>query len=118
MADRHSISELREAAARIAPFVHRTPVLTSTAFNRMTGADLRFKCENLQKAGAFKIRGATNAVCKLLPEQLARGVTTHSSGNHAAAVALAASAHGTRAVVVMPRIAPEVKKKAVEDRGC
>jgi threonine dehydratase len=117
MSENPSFAEICEAAQRIAPFINRTPVLTSTTLNRMTGGELYFKCENLQKVGAFKIRGATNAVGKLRLEQLARGVTTHSSGNHAAAVALAAAARGAQAVVVMPRNAPEVKKNAVAGYG-
>lgn len=92
-------------------------MLASTTINRITGGDVRFKCENFQKVGAFKIRGATNAVSKLSNEKLCRGVTTHSSGNHAAAVALAAASRNTNVVVVMPRSAPGVKKEAVAGYG-
>lgn len=112
-----TIAGIREAAHRIAPFIHRTPVLTSTTISRMSGAEIFFKCENFQKIGAFKIRGATNAVSKLNRDQLSHGVTTHSSGNHAAAVALAAASRNARAIVVMPRNAPGVKKDAVEGYG-
>ena len=117
MPDFLSFAEIQEAAERIAPYINRTPVLTSSTLNRMTGGELYFKCENFQKVGAFKIRGAANAVGKLGTDQLARGVTTHSSGNHAAAVALAAAVHGSHAVVVMPRNAPRVKKEAVAGYG-
>ncbi len=92
-------------------------MLASTTINRITGGDVCFKCENFQKVGAFKIRGATNAVSKLSNDQLSRGVTTHSSGNHAAAVALAAASRNAKVVVVMPRSAPGVKKEAVAGYG-
>ena len=108
-----TIREIREAHERIGPFVHRTPVLTCSMLDRMCAAEVFFKCENLQKAGAFKIRGATNAVFSLTAEEAARGVATHSSGNHAAAVALAARWRGIRAYVVMPENAPEIKRAAV-----
>jgi threonine dehydratase len=117
MHDHPSFAEITEAARRIAPFVKRTPVLTSSTINRMTGGDVYFKCENLQKVGAFKIRGATNAVNKLSADRLARGVTTHSSGNHAAAVSMAAAARNASVTVVMPRSAPQVKKDAVAGYG-
>lgn len=109
--------DIRAAAERIRPFVHRTPVLTSTTLDGMCGASLFFKCENLQKGGAFKIRGATNAVLSLPDARAARGVATHSSGNHAAALALAAQRRGIPAFVVMPRTAPAVKRAAVEGYG-
>ena len=112
-----TIREIREAHERIGPFVHRTPVLTCSTLDRMCGAELFFKCENLQKAGAFKIRGATNAVFSLSDEEAERGVATHSSGNHAAAVALAARWRGIRAYVVMPENAPEIKQAAVAGYG-
>jgi threonine dehydratase len=112
-----TLKEIKEAAERIRPFVHRTPVLTCSAINRMCGAELFFKCENLQKVGAFKIRGAANAVFSLPDEQAARGIATHSSGNHAAAVAQAARWRGTRAYVVMPNNSPQVKKDAVAEYG-
>ncbi len=92
-------------------------MLASTTINRITGGEVCFKCENFQKVGAFKIRGATNAVSKLSNDQLSRGVTTHSSGNHAAAVALAAASRNAKVVVVMPRSAPGVKKEAVAGYG-
>jgi threonine dehydratase len=109
--------QILEAASRIAPFVHRTPVLTCRSLDRIYGARLFFKCENLQKVGAFKIRGATNAVFCLGEEEASRGVATHSSGNHAAALAQAARWRAIPCYVVMPRDAPEVKKKAVEGYG-
>ncbi|MEW6336987.1 MAG: pyridoxal-phosphate dependent enzyme [Acidobacteriota bacterium] len=107
------LDDVVRAAARIRPFAHRTPVLTSTAVDRFAGARLFFKCENLQRAGAFKFRGACNAVMSLADEEAARGVATHSSGNHAAALALAARLRGVVAHVVMPRTARSVKKAAV-----
>jgi threonine dehydratase len=112
-----TIRDIREAAERVRPFIHRTPVLTCRSLNRMYGAELFFKCENLQKVGAFKIRGATNAVFSLGEEEASRGVATHSSGNHAAALAQAAAWKGIRAFVVMPENAPEVKKRAVAGYG-
>jgi threonine dehydratase len=105
------------AAERIHGHVHRTPVMTSVAVDRMVGAHLHFKCENLQKVGAFKARGATNAVLSLGEEAANRGVATHSSGNHAAALAYAASIRGVAAHVVMPSSAPPVKRAAVEGYG-
>ena len=101
----------------IGGFVHTTPVLTSSAINKITGSELFFKCENLQKTGAFKFRGACNAVFSLKDEQASHGVGTHSSGNHAAALALAASIRGIKAYIVMPSNSSEVKKKAVESYG-
>jgi len=112
-----TINEIREAARRIKPFVHRTPVLTCDALNRMCEAKIFFKCENFQKAGAFKIRGATNAVFSLGDAEASRGVATHSSGNHAAALALAARWRGIKAYVVMPETAPQIKKDAVAGYG-
>jgi threonine dehydratase len=87
-----TLEDVREAAARIAPWAHRTPVLTSASLDRLLGANLWFKCENLQRAGAFKFRGAMNAVSKLSQAELERGVATHSSGNHAAALSRPSSA--------------------------
>lgn len=110
-------SKVREARARIAPHVHRTPVLTSETLDRWAGRRLFFKCENLQKGGAFKARGATNAVMKLDDASAARGVVTHSSGNHAQALALAARMRGIPAHIVMPTDAPRVKRAAVEGYG-
>lgn len=112
-----SLADIRAAAARIAPYAHRTPVLTSASLDAMTGAKLFFKCENFQKAGAFKFRGACNAVFSLPEDAAKRGVVTHSSGNHAAALALAARLRGTTARIVMPNNAPEVKKAAVAGYG-
>jgi threonine dehydratase len=109
--------EIQEAQQRIRPFIHRTPVLTSTGINEMCGAQLFFKCENFQKAGAFKIRGACNAVFALADEEAERGVATHSSGNHAAALALAARWRGIRAHVVMPENAALVKRAAAVGYG-
>ena len=111
------LAAVREAAARIAGVVHRTPVMTSETFDRLAGRRVFFKCENLQKVGAFKYRGATNAVLKLSDTAAAKGVVTHSSGNHAQALALAARVRGIPAYVVMPTTAPAVKKAAVEGYG-
>jgi len=112
-----TIKELRQAAARIRPYAHRTPVLTCSGINRMCDAEIFFKCENLQKAGAFKIRGATNAVFCLEKKHALQGVATHSSGNHGAALALAATWRGIKASVVMPENAPTVKQHAVTEYG-
>ena len=112
-----NFADIQAAAARIAGKVHRTPVLTCATIDRMAGAQLFFKCENLQKVGAFKMRGATNAVFSLAAEEAARGVATHSSGNHAQALALAARLRGVPAYVVMPSTAPAVKRAAVADYG-
>lgn len=106
-----------EAAQRIAPYVHRTPVLTCSSLDSMVDAELYFKCENFQKVGAFKFRGACNAVFSLSDEEASRGVGTHSSGNHAAALALAARLRGVQAFIVMPRNASQVKKAAVAGYG-
>lgn len=106
-----------EAHARIAPHIHRTPVLTSSFLNELTGAELFFKCENFQKAGAFKVRGASNAVFGLREDQLERGVATHSSGNHALSLSYAAGRRGIPCTVVMPRTAPQAKKDAVRGYG-
>src|SRR6266481_4512112 len=105
------------AHSRIAPRIHRTPVLTSSSLNAMTGAQLFFKCENLQKTGSFKIRGASNAILSLTDQEAARGIVTQSSGNHGAAVACAAAWRGVSAWIVMPRNAPAVKTKAIEGYG-
>lgn len=106
-----------EAHERIRARIHRTPVLTSRSLNELVGARLFFKCENLQKTGSFKIRGATNAIFSLTEEEARRGVVTHSSGNHAAAVACAAAWRGISASIVMPKNAPRVKSRAVESYG-
>ncbi|OIQ77364.1 phenylserine dehydratase [mine drainage metagenome] len=105
------------AEARIAPYIHRTPVLTSSYLNALTGAELFFKCENFQKAGAFKARGASNAVFGLTEAQAARGVATHSSGNHGLSLSYAAGRRGIPCTVVMPRTAPQAKKDAVKGYG-
>jgi threonine dehydratase len=110
-------SDILEAHALIKPFIHRTPVLTSQSINGITGCDLFFKCENFQKVGAFKFRGAVNAVFSLSEDAAQAGVGTHSSGNHAAALALAARMRGIKAHIVMPSNAPEVKKIAVAGYG-
>jgi threonine dehydratase len=106
-----------DAHARIAPRIHRTPVLTSASLDAMAGARLFFKCENLQKTGSFKIRGASNAILSLTEEQAARGIVTQSSGNHGAAVACAAGWRGVPAFIVMPKNAPRVKVRAIEAYG-
>ena len=111
------LAAVRDAATRIAGIVHRTPVMTSETLDRLAGRHLFFKCENLQKVGAFKYRGATNAVRRLSDAEAARGVVTHSSGNHAQALALAARVRGVPAYIVMPRTAPAVKRAAVEGYG-
>ena len=112
-----TFADIRSAAARIEPHIHHTPVLTCRALDAMTGQTLFFKCENFQKTGAFKFRGATNAVLSLPEEAARRGVITHSSGNHAAALTLAARIRGIPATVVMPRSAPRVKRDAVAGYG-
>ena len=105
------------AHARIAPRIHRTPVLTSSSLDALTGAQLFFKCDNFQKTGSFKIRGATNAIFSLTEQEVSRGIVTQSSGNHGAAVACAAGWRGVAAWVVMPRNAPKVKVQAIENYG-
>ncbi len=112
-----AFADVVEAARRIAGVVHRTPVLTSATLDREFGGRLFVKCENLQKVGAFKARGACNAVLALDPAAAARGVVTHSSGNHAAALAWAASMRGIPCAVVMPETAPAVKVEAVRGYG-
>jgi threonine dehydratase len=112
-----TIETIREAAARIAGHVHRTPVLTSRSFNEATGKEVFFKCENLQRAGAFKIRGATNKILSLTEEEKKRGVAAFSSGNHAQAVALASREAGIQAVIAMPDDAPKAKVAATKGYG-
>jgi len=112
-----TFNEITEAHDRIRPFIHKTPVLTSRQLNSIFGAELFFKCENLQKVGAFKFRGATNAVLSLSDEERAKGVIAHSSGNHAAALTHAAVSRGVKAYIVMPENAPVVKKNAVLGYG-
>lgn len=106
-----------DAHARIKPYVLRTPVLTSEGLNEIADCQLFFKCENLQHIGAFKARGAMNAALSLTEAELAKGIATHSSGNHAQAVARAAKILKTKAYIVMPRTAPEIKKKGVIEYG-
>ncbi|MHC4173818.1 MAG: pyridoxal-phosphate dependent enzyme [Planctomycetota bacterium] len=117
MPDFPTLNEIQEAANRIGPHIHRTPVLTCGTIDKMIGAEIYFKCENFQKTGAFKFRGATNAVFSLDEKEVSHGVATHSSGNHGAALALAARSRGVRAYVVMPENAPQVKKNAVAGYG-
>lgn len=109
-----TFEDVEQAHRRISNKVHRTPVLTSSSINESSGAELYFKCENFQKTGSFKFRGATNALLQLSGEELSKGVGTHSSGNHAAALALAAKLLDTKAYIVMPNNASPVKKRAVE----
>lgn len=109
--------DIQAAQQLISGYIHRTPVLTCKSINRIVGAELFFKCENLQKVGAFKFRGACNAVFSLTDEEASRGVGTHSSGNHAAALALAAGIRGIKAHIVMPSNAPDIKKIAVAGYG-
>src|ERR1700682_849078 len=111
------LAAIRAAHERIRPHIHRTPVLTSARLDAANGASLFFKCENFQKVGAFKARGATNAVFALDDETARRGVATHSSGNHAAALSRAAKLRGIAAHIVMPSNSPKVKVRAVEGYG-
>jgi threonine dehydratase len=111
------LATIRAAHDRIRPFIHRTPVLTCSAIDAMASARVYFKCENFQKVGAFKFRGATNAVQSLTDDVATRGVVTHSSGNHAAALSLAARQRGIPAYIVMPSNAPSNKKEAVAGYG-
>ncbi len=110
-------SDVERAHEIVQKYAHRTPVLSSVSINQIVGAELYFKCENLQKVGAFKFRGACNAVFSLSEEDAQKGVATHSSGNHAAALALAARMRGIAAHIVMPENSPEIKKKAVAGYG-
>ena len=110
-------SDVERAHEIVQKYAHRTPVLSSVSINQIVGAELFFKCENLQKVGAFKFRGACNAVFSLSEEDAQKGVATHSSGNHAAALALAGRMRGIAAHIVMPENSPEIKKKAVAGYG-
>ncbi len=112
-----SLKSIRDAHDRIRPHIHRTPVLTNQTINQRAGADLYFKCENFQKIGAFKARGGLNAVLQVAQNREGTAITTHSSGNHAQAVAYAARQVGMPAYIVMPRTAPQVKKDAVRGYG-
>lgn len=111
------MNDILLAHDRIKGYVHRTPVMTSSGINGLSGADIYFKCENFQKVGAFKYRGATNAVLSLTEQEAEQGVATHSSGNHAAALALAAKIRGIKCQVVMPRTSPVTKIEAVRSYG-
>ena len=112
-----TFSDVEAAHKIIKKYAHRTPVLTSSSINKIVGGEIFFKCENFQKVGAFKFRGACNAVFSLTEAEAQKGVTTHSSGNHAAALALAAKMRGVAAHIVMPDNSPEIKKKAVAGYG-
>lgn len=112
-----TLDAIRAASTRIRPLVKRTPVMTSRSFSQRAGVEAYLKCENLQTSGSFKIRGATNFVSLLNADELAKGVVTFSSGNHAQAVAIAARNYGTKATVVMPEDAPKSKIQATRDQG-
>jgi len=112
-----TFEDVEKAHARIQPYIHKTPILTSSYLSKLTGAELFFKCENFQKAGVFKARGASNAVFSLSDEQAKKGVATHSSGNHGLSLSYAAGRRGIPATVVMPHSAPEAKKTAVKGYG-
>ena len=112
-----TVQDIIEAHERIKQFIHKTPVLTSKTINALTGTDIFFKCENFQKIGAFKIRGGMNSVLSLPKEKQEFGIATHSSGNHAQAIAYAAREVGTKAYIVMPDNAPKIKVEAVRDYG-
>ena len=112
-----SFRDIEDAALRISPHAKKTPVLTSRTLNDMTGGEIYFKCENFQRAGAFKFRGACNSVFALSEDDASGGVATHSSGNHGQALALAAQMRGIPAYVVMPENSPKVKLNAVEGYG-
>lgn len=112
-----TFADIQNAHQTVKKYVHRTPVLSSTSINNIVGGELHFKCENFQKVGAFKFRGACNAVFSLSEKDALKGVATHSSGNHAAALALAAKIRGIAAHIVMPDNSPEIKKKAVAGYG-
>jgi threonine dehydratase len=112
-----TLTDIQAAHSRIKPFIHNTPVMKSQQLNELFNCELFFKCENFQKVGAFKFRGATNAVLSLTSAEKQKGVVTHSSGNHAAALALAARMNGIKAHIVMPENAPVVKRNAVAGYG-
>ena len=112
-----TLEDINVAQTRISPFIHRTPIHTCNSLNELTGAKLYFKCDNFQKAGSFKIRGATNTVLQLSPEELNHGVITTSSGNHGAALALAATKQGADVQVVMPNNTSRIKIQNVERYG-
>ena len=108
-----TIKEIQKAHERILPFIHRTPIFTNKSLNQESGADLYFKCENFQKAGSFKIRGATNAVMLLSDKELGKGIVTASSGNHGAALAMAVTSKSGSVQVVMPKNTPKIKVENV-----
>lgn len=110
-------STIEQAHERIKPYIHHTPVLTSASVDEVAGCHVFFKCENFQKVGAFKARGAMNATLSLSPDQLSKGIATHSSGNHAQALARAAKILGVKSYIVMPRTAPDIKKRGVKGYG-
>ncbi len=112
-----NISDINNATIRIKPYIHRTPVLTSQSINQILGGDFYFKCENFQKTGAFKFRGASNALFSISADNLKNGVATHSSGNHAAALSLAARNRNIMAFIVMPEDSSAIKIKAVKSYG-
>ena len=112
-----TLKEIQEAHNRISPFIHRTPVLTNFGLNELSGAELYFKCDNFQKAGSFKIRGATNTVLQLTQDELGRGVVTSSSGNHGAALSMAVTKRGGKTKVVMPNNTSMIKVNNVERNG-
>ena len=112
-----SFKDIQDAHERIRPFIHRTSVLSNASLNKLSGAELFFKCENFQKAGSFKIRGATNTVLQLTQEELDRGIVTASSGNHGAALSMAVSNRGGKTTVVMPNNTPKMKVDNVERNG-
>ncbi len=112
-----TLEDIETAHQRIAPYINRTPVLTSKSINEIAGCDIYFKCENFQKIGAFKIRGGMNAALTLSPDKLKNGLATHSSGNHAQAIAFAARQLATKAYIVMPNNSPAVKVAAVKGYG-
>ncbi|NCW12402.1 MAG: pyridoxal-phosphate dependent enzyme [Chitinophagia bacterium] len=112
-----TLQNILDAANRIQPYIHKTPVLTCQSINELSGIDFYFKCENFQKIGAFKIRGGMNASLSLSAEQLKNGIATHSSGNHAQALAFAAKTLGIKAYIVMPKTSPQVKVNAVKGYG-
>jgi len=112
-----TFGQVQKIHERIKPYINRTPVMSSTAINEMSGCEIYFKCENFQKVGAFKMRGAANALLALTAEEKAKGVATHSSGNHAQAVALSAKNHGVKAYIVMPENAPAIKRAATGGYG-
>jgi threonine dehydratase len=112
-----SLSDIKRAHTRIGNYIVRTQIMTSQTINEMIGGEVFFKCENFQKVGAFKMRGAANVIMSYRPEERVNGFVTHSSGNHAQAVALASKVAGTKAYIVMPNNAPQVKKDAVIGYG-